>query len=203
MNLTELSPKEKLICNAVITLVSRGADIRSLKVSEIAKAAGVGKGTIYDYFSSKEEIIGKAIISNMHEELDEIEGCFAGDDDFETKVFRALDALVVRAEKRRFSVMLMFISSTLMALDKYEQEIGNEVENCYRRYRDIVVNMLNQGIEQGVISDNNSGEYISTVIHSAFLGFFSLIFNPVKKPSAADVEDAKQNVYKIIVKSLK
>ncbi|WP_294966581.1 TetR/AcrR family transcriptional regulator, partial [Sulfurimonas sp.] len=31
--------------------------INDLTVSQIAKAAGVGKGTIYDYFKNKEDIV--------------------------------------------------------------------------------------------------------------------------------------------------
>ena len=31
--------------------------IKNLTITEIAKTAGIGKGTVYDYFSNKEEIV--------------------------------------------------------------------------------------------------------------------------------------------------
>ena len=48
--------------------------IKSTTVSEIAKAAGVAKGTIYKYFESKEEILQEVIhqeAMKVYEEIDE------------------------------------------------------------------------------------------------------------------------------------
>ncbi len=49
--------------------------IRNLTVSQIARTAGVGKGTIYEYFGTKEEIvfaIMETIINEVSEKLDAI-----------------------------------------------------------------------------------------------------------------------------------
>jgi len=62
--------KELAIFNGVIDLIKRGANIYSVTVSEIAKASGVGKGTIYEYFRTKEEVISKAILYNMKREVE-------------------------------------------------------------------------------------------------------------------------------------
>ena len=56
-----LSEKEVLIFNAVIELVNEGQDLTKLKVGDITAKAGIGKGTAYEYFSSKEEIVEKAL----------------------------------------------------------------------------------------------------------------------------------------------
>ncbi len=47
---------------AVIDLIEEDADIHSIKVSDITNRAGIGKGTAYENFSSKEEMVAKAII---------------------------------------------------------------------------------------------------------------------------------------------
>ena len=57
-------PKEKAIYQAVLTLFEEGADLNALTVSEITKKAGIGKGTAYEYFSDKEEMIAKALFYN-------------------------------------------------------------------------------------------------------------------------------------------
>ena len=49
------SEKELAIYQGVLRLLQEGADIHALKASDIAEAAGLGKGTLYNYFSSKEE----------------------------------------------------------------------------------------------------------------------------------------------------
>lgn len=57
-------PKEIAIYQAVIELFEEGADVNNLTVSEITARAGIGKGTAYEYFSGKEEMIAKAFFYN-------------------------------------------------------------------------------------------------------------------------------------------
>lgn len=61
----ECLPKVKAIYQAVFELFEEGADLNSLTVSEITKKAGIGKGTAYEYFSDKEEMIARAIFYNV------------------------------------------------------------------------------------------------------------------------------------------
>ena len=64
------SEKEIAIFKGIIALMEKGANPYSIKVSDIAKEADVGKGTIYDYFDSKEEAISQAILFNMKGEME-------------------------------------------------------------------------------------------------------------------------------------
>lgn len=57
----EYPPKVIAMNEAVIELLEQGRDVNSLRVSEITQKAGIGKGTAYEYFSSKEEIIATAL----------------------------------------------------------------------------------------------------------------------------------------------
>lgn len=61
------SPKEKAVYEAVLSLFSEGADLNCLTVSEITRRAGIGKGTAYEYFSDKEEMIAKALFYHTRE----------------------------------------------------------------------------------------------------------------------------------------
>ena len=63
------SEKELAIYQGVLRLLEQGADIHALKASDIAAAAGLGKGTLYNYFSSKEEILLSTIRYTMEEHL--------------------------------------------------------------------------------------------------------------------------------------
>lgn len=57
-------PPQKVLAlyQAVIEFINEGCDINTLKVADITGWAGIGKGTAYEYFSSKEEIISSAIL---------------------------------------------------------------------------------------------------------------------------------------------
>lgn len=63
----EHSPKEKAVYQAVLELFWEGTDLNSLTVAEITKKAGIGKGTAYEYFADKEEMIAKALFYNACE----------------------------------------------------------------------------------------------------------------------------------------
>ncbi|MGN0962864.1 MAG: TetR/AcrR family transcriptional regulator, partial [Clostridia bacterium] len=68
----ELLPKESRILEAAAELIGENHHaIRTLKVADIANRAGVGKGTVYEYFSSKEEIIQKAVCLSIRRQMDE------------------------------------------------------------------------------------------------------------------------------------
>lgn len=60
----EYQPKEQAIYQAVLALFEEGADINNITVAEITGRAGIGKGTAYEYFSGKEEMIAKAFLYN-------------------------------------------------------------------------------------------------------------------------------------------
>lgn len=60
-----MAPKriEKLnaIYNTVISIIENGENYGEISVEELAKRSGIGKGTIYEYFSSKEDIYNSTL----------------------------------------------------------------------------------------------------------------------------------------------
>lgn len=66
------SSKEVALYESVLSLIDEGAAIGNLKISQIAQRAGIGKGTTYEYFKSKEELIGKALFYNLHKKMENL-----------------------------------------------------------------------------------------------------------------------------------
>ncbi len=64
--------KEERILDAAAELIGENCSaMHTLKVADIAHHAGVGKGTVYEYFSSKEEILQKAICCRIRQQIEE------------------------------------------------------------------------------------------------------------------------------------
>lgn len=70
------SPKVEALYKAVMELLLEGREIRKMKVSEITDRAGIGKGTAYEYFESREELLMNALdyfqkswMDSMQEEI--------------------------------------------------------------------------------------------------------------------------------------
>ena len=61
----DASPKIVAVYEAVHRLICDGQDVSQLIVADIARDAGIGKGTIYEYFESKEEIIARALFYEL------------------------------------------------------------------------------------------------------------------------------------------
>lgn len=57
----KLSPKVEALYKAVMELLLEGKEIRKMKVSEITERAGIGKGTAYEYFGSREDLLVGAL----------------------------------------------------------------------------------------------------------------------------------------------
>ena len=75
--------KKTQVYLGVISLVQQGRSLNELKVSEIAEASGIGKGTCYEYFSSKEEIIRETLLYTFHKEFDNFCGLLQFEQGFE------------------------------------------------------------------------------------------------------------------------
>ena len=61
MESREFAPKVLATYRAVIDLFREGADLNNLTVSEITAKAGIGKGTAYEYFKSREHLLMDAL----------------------------------------------------------------------------------------------------------------------------------------------
>ena len=69
--------RETAIYQAALGLIAQGASPAAMKVQDIAQAAGIGKGTVYEYFTSKEEILRGMALYCFDSEIAHIRARFA------------------------------------------------------------------------------------------------------------------------------
>ena len=87
--------KKEKIFEGVMCLARGGADLRLVTVQQIADAAGIGKGTLYEYFSSREEIIAATLVHAVELELARVRAEFDDGKTFDAGL-RCLCELAVR-----------------------------------------------------------------------------------------------------------
>ena len=61
----KVPPKVEKLYGAVRQLIQEGADVTNIKVSSLTELAGIGKGTAYEYFDTKEEIVACAVVYHV------------------------------------------------------------------------------------------------------------------------------------------
>lgn len=83
----------------VIVLAAKGFE--ATKIAEIAREAGIGKGTVYEYFSSKEDLFEQAIqhATKMHAQM--LTNALEAGENLEDSLERALMASLVFCETSR------------------------------------------------------------------------------------------------------
>ena len=102
----EIKQKEKAIFDGIFALIKRGINPYTIKVSDITTEAGVGKGTLYEYFKTKEEAISKAILHHIGQGLQQALLAVKSQDSFQGKFEAILLILARQARENKDQCML-------------------------------------------------------------------------------------------------
>lgn len=138
--------KKEQILHAALEVFARQG-LEKGKIADIAEQAGIGKGTIYEYFHSKEEIfhaIEKLFITDTIDELRAI----AKSKKSATKKIREICGLSLDMHNQMGDSIL--IISELWAQHSRGQLHGHNstlFTEMYADYYNIVADILNEGIE--------------------------------------------------------
>jgi AcrR family transcriptional regulator len=76
---------------AVSELVREHRELSTIKVSEITAKAGIGKGTAYEYFSSKEELISHALMYEYSSKIQKLAVSAFMPEHFRERCYRVMD----------------------------------------------------------------------------------------------------------------
>jgi TetR/AcrR family acrAB operon transcriptional repressor len=126
--------------------------IKNLTITEIAKTAGIGKGTVYDYFNNKEEIVFEIIrnfIERHHRYL-------LSQSDKRTstkqKIFYLFDFFLseFKSYEKHLDVYREYLSVTLSSkfspMIEFNKEFSGFIKN-------ILEDIIEEGIKKGEIKD--------------------------------------------------
>ena len=129
------SPKVLEIYRAINEFMAEGVDMNRLRVSEITRKAGIGKGTAYEYFQSKEEMLGCAFLYSMIQEVEKLWTYVEAEGSFREKLYALLDNIGQNFSRRRewcryldFYLQSMFDKRELMEKVLHCPEIEERIE---------------------------------------------------------------------------
>lgn len=136
--------------------------IDNAKMTDIASAAGIGKGTIYEYFRSKDEVFAAAF-ELFQEEMDaEIGRRIWGVADPEEKLrvlVRTFVDIMVKHHADFVEIMLEFWAEGIRR--------GHEVldmKSMYEKYRQYIAAFLEEGVEKGAFRPLDAALVASTIL---------------------------------------
>ena len=166
--------KDIAMYEAVLRLLADGENLHTMTVQQIAEAAGIGKGTVYEYFSSREEILARALDYRMRQEaaalsvrLEAAQG-FAEKTD--TLLCFARDS--VRSQASGMQALLENLRASKSPDDVYkcigQAEVVSEL-------RTILLRMVDAGVREGVLAPAPDEAYALMVLLGAVSSYVNLL----------------------------
>lgn len=168
----QYSDKEIAIFNGIVELLDQGRQIYELKISDISAAAGIGKSTAYEYFTSKEELLRKAIRYHVIREYEALRSFVIDHNGFLDLLEQALDYIVDMLGNRFPSLLLMFMSldsSEVKILISEDCELINDLQVGMNELFDTV---RLAGLRDGLINPSIDAEDSRFVISGMLSAFF-------------------------------
>lgn len=155
------------ILKAAISVFAKNGIVNA-RMSEIATAAGIGKGTIYEYFRSKEDIFAEAyqtIFEGIELEIEEILKSDLGPEEKLRKLMYCTIEAFIGDGGEFAGIMMSFWSEGIR--NKDERIIGIiNLEKVYADYRVMIGNVLDEGVRKGVFRINDTRMTASVLIGS-------------------------------------
>ena len=140
-NLSQSSrDKIEKMYQAVIFLLDKGKDINSIKVADITERAGIGKGTAYEYFESKEEIIANAMKYNMKKQADSLYRLNEETESFRERVMQTMDWIENNLKYKKSYLSRIKIGNDYTYLEHNEELTSDEI----KQYNNYVLNLLSK-----------------------------------------------------------
>ncbi len=139
--------RSNIACSCMDILLHHG--IKNLTISQIAKTAGVGKGTIYEYFKNKEDIVFEIItmfIVAHEKKLQEIT-----DQNISTKEKLFHFFYMIHEDENSKKQLNIYREFLAISMINGTQEMVDFNIKCRDKFTDILGQIVKEGITKGEI----------------------------------------------------
>jgi len=128
--------------------------INSLTISQIAKVAGVGKGTIYEYFHNKEEIVFELVNILMKEHSQKLHTTLSEQSSIKNMVKKFSEFFYTDENSELRTIYREFVSIALMTPNKEMLAFQTE---CFNNYYIWFEEIFKRGVQEGELVPQSLG----------------------------------------------
>ena len=154
--------KRELILQSVLELIMEQG-MNGLKVSSIAKKADIGKGTVYEYFTSKEDLFIGTIEYGIGQMLTMIETKLADTTSFKDSFDSVVDCVFEVTSKGPF--LSLFSDSTNMPFSKDTIcKMEAVMQTAMKSFIEIFSTIIAKGVNEGIIRQQENPDYIRAIL---------------------------------------
>jgi AcrR family transcriptional regulator len=160
--------RSEIAQKAIEVLAKRG--FQATTIQEIADAAGLGKGTIYHYFKTKEEILS-AVSEEIFHEMERSFGAALLRID---KPMEKLSALIEEALHVSEDVEHLFIVYTELWLMNIREDKYNDymsfIKNLHNDLKNLTARMIDEGKKLGLWDKDTDSDALAAYLVASFDG---------------------------------
>lgn len=131
------------------------------KMKDIADKAGIGKGTLYEYFTSKKELFENSMIYSMEIGFEGIKEIVEKDLNFKEKIIEYFKYKRSFMQKQN-TIFESFFSNRELISDKVRDTFFCSMK---KHYSDIVV-IVEEGIKEGIVREDADKDILASCILS-------------------------------------
>ncbi len=192
--------KQLDIINAAMKVFARMGIVKT-KMADIAEEAGIGKGTIYEYFRSKDEIFNHAFEMFFSEMKTVLRSISESDDDPETQIRQIIKASLIDFTSGNEEFMRIMMDFWAEGIRNKNETINGmlDLEGIYNEFRSAIASILNEGIRKGVFRQVDSNVAAATLIGTMDGLYLQWIVNP----SVFNFEQAAGFLSEIFLRGIK
>lgn len=198
--------KELLIFDGFKKIVTDNSNVENIKVSDIAKAAGIGKGTVYEYFKSKDEIIAKSIIYIFKVEIKNTIEAIKEVSTFREQCNHLFHYSISSGKFIFPSLRILYNQVIPTELNNILLEDIDEILELKTQLFNLLDYIINTGIDENIIDKNLSRDYQRYVLISSAMGILNKInashFQQINLNEDRSIDTQKEFAYTMILKSL-
>ncbi|NLA84375.1 MAG: TetR/AcrR family transcriptional regulator [Clostridiales bacterium] len=186
----EYSEKEKSIFKGIMDLLNQGCGIHELKVSDIALAAGIGKGTVYEYFSTKEEIIREAVSYYVYKEFDTFTALIDKQQNFTDTIYDILNHTIEMLKTRFTSLLFMVVSLEESDVKQLIQEDRTLLPTVRSGMNEFIEKLCDKGRKEKLIGEDVSFEECKLVLNGILTSFTNEVLFMRNKSLPGTIQDS-------------
>jgi len=187
------------IYEAIIAMINEGVDVNEMKVGDITNRAGIGKGTAYEYFQSKDEMVEKALYYNVNRQIGTAQKLVTEAGTFRDKFMAILDYMEDNKDQIRTFLWMTRIAGNSIDIS----HIGENSEECalmQERIANLVMLadwFLAFGDAEGLFKETNHDFRVSALLAQIVQFGFYLHYG-----NKTDMDALKNFIYEGFVKQL-
>lgn len=174
-SMQDVPPKVLLLYEAVEQLIEENVDIKDIRVSTITDRAGIGKGTAYEYFDTKDEILACAIIYYMRKAVEELNDALSLQNSFAEQVAFLLEEVENGSAEQQCLLRFIHVMTDTSVFSRLVQKRMQTKDARQYLPIGIFVKMVERARERGEVRKDLPTDYMIYTIFSKMLSYIMCV----------------------------